>query len=100
MAEAKVAAFMDPAHFQHSDENVAHKLLRCHVRKSFIEVQHQDRVDAGLGQQPQSLGQEGEQLRRLSGIEKLRWMRIEGDRNRTLCRSARASAATALRICW
>ncbi len=77
VAEAEVAAFVNPADLEEGNENVAHKLFRGHARKSLIKAQHENGVDSGLGQQTQPLGQEREQLRRLLGIEELCRVRIE-----------------------
>ena len=82
VAEAEVAAFVNSADPQHADKDVAHKVFRRHARQRLIEGQHEDRIDTSVCQQPQSLGQEGQQLWRVLGIEELCRMRVEGDGDR------------------
>src|ERR1019366_1079472 len=79
VSEAKVASFMNSTDLQQADENLANKIFGTHAGKRFIKGQHEDCVHAGLSQEAQAFGKEGEQLRRFFGIEELGRMRIEGD---------------------
>src|SRR5580658_1744722 len=81
VAKAKARPLVHSAHPERSHQDVAHKLTRRDAGKRFVEVQNQDGVDAGGGDQVEPLRQKCEQLGSHVRIKKLRGVRVEGDGN-------------------
>src|ERR1035437_9180161 len=79
MSKAEVAAFMQAANSERVHQNAVDKLPRRQEGERRIEGQHHHRVDAGESQQSQALVNGREQPRRGRGVQKLFWMRVEGD---------------------
>ena len=67
---------------ERSDQNPAHKLPRRQHGQRRVEGQHQHRIDARRGQQPEAHAHRRQQLERVLRTQKLIRMRVEGDGNR------------------
>ena len=70
MPESKVLTLVDAFRVERAKQNLLHKLARRETGQRSIEGQHNNRVDAGFSQQPQTLVERRDELRRAIGTKR------------------------------